>query len=131
MVDGSHSAASNIVKPASLNLSERPFPGYLIDQVGRQISQSFLKGNKSIQLQLRPPELGALKIEMDMQSSGLKLAIVAENSSVKDMLMSSIPQLRESLIEQGIRLERLDVQINENFDQSLANLKDGADRDSR
>ena len=108
---------SNPVRPS--------LPAHLINQVRRQISRSLVRGERVIRLQLRPPDLGSLRIEMDMKDNVLKLGMITENSSVKEILLSNIHELRESLAEQGVRLERLDIQIGYNFDQSLAQSKEG------
>ena len=100
-------------------------PAYLINQVGKQISRSILRGERIIRLQLKPPELGTLRVEMDIKDNILKLGMITENSSVKELLLSNIHELREALVEQGVKLERIDIQINYNFDQSLANSKEG------
>lgn len=101
------------------------FPSYLIDQVGKQISRSILRGERIVRFQLKPAGLGTLKIEMDMKDNILKLGMITENGSVKELLLSNINELREALVQQGVKLERLDVQINHNFDQSLAHSKEG------
>ena len=101
------------------------FPAYLIDQIGKQISRSILRGERVIRLQLKPPELGVLKVEMDIKDNVLKLWMITENSSVKELLLSNAHQLRQALVEQGVKLDRFDIQINYNFDQSLANSKEG------
>lgn len=100
-------------------------PAYLIDQVVKQISRSILRGERVIRLQLKPPELGVLKVEVDIKDNILKLGMTTENSSVKQLLLSNVHELRAALIEQGVKLERFDVQMNYNFDQSLANSKEG------
>lgn len=123
----SRSPMSESLNPtAHQDRSERPLPGYLIDQVGRQISRSIIRGQKGLKLQLKPPEMGTLKIEIDIQNNGLKLGMIAENSSVRQLLLANLPQLKEALGEQGIKLDRLDVQINNGFDPSMANSKDGS-----
>jgi flagellar hook-length control protein FliK len=108
--------------------NEKPFrdflPGYLVDQVGKQISRSILRGDKIIKLRLKPPELGVVKVEMDIQDNVLKLGMIIENNSVKELLLSNVQELRNALIEQGVKLERLDVQINYDFNQSLADSKE-------
>jgi len=106
-------------------------PGYLIDQVGKQISRSILRGERVIRLQLKPPELGTLRVEMDMKDNILKLGMITENSSVKELLLSNVHELRQVLAEQGVKLERFDVQINYNFGQSLANSKEGLNKGQR
>ncbi len=100
-------------------------PAYLIDQVGKQISRSILRGEKVIRLQLKPPELGVLKVEIDIKGNILKIGMIAENSSIKELLLSNVHELREALVEQGVKLDRLDIHINYNSGQSLTNSKEG------
>ena len=105
--------------------AERTFlPAHLLNQVKRQISRSLLRGEKVIKLQLKPPQLGLLKIDLDIKDNMLRLGMMTENSSVKEILLSHVNELREALAEQGVKLERVDIQINYNFEQSLAHSKD-------
>ena len=99
-------------------------PGYLVEQVGRQIARSLLGGQRIVRLQLRPPELGTVKVEMDINEHVLKLGMVTENSSVKELLLSNAHELKEALVQQGIKLDRLDVQVNYDSNQSLAHSKE-------
>ncbi len=119
------STASETVHNVKQNDSPQNFMStYLIDQVGRQISRAILKGDRVIRLQLRPPELGAVKIEMDIKDNVLRLGIITENSLVKELLLSNIHELRDALMEKGVKIEKLDVQVNHDFNQSLANSKE-------
>ncbi len=116
--------------------SERPaarsfLPGYLVEQVGRQIARSLLGGKRVVRLQLRPPELGTVKVEMDMKEGVLRLGMITENSSVKELLLSNAHELRDALVEQGVKLERLDVQINYDSNQSLAHTKEDLGEEQR
>ena len=99
-------------------------PAYLTDQVGKQISRSILRGDRIVRLQLKPPELGRVKIKIDIKDNTLKLGIIAEHSSVKELLLSNVHELREALVSQVVKLESVDIQINYGFDQSLADSKE-------
>jgi flagellar hook-length control protein FliK len=101
-----------------------PLPTYLIDQVGKQISRSILRGDRIVRLQLKPPELGRVKIRIDIKDNVLKLGMIAEHSSVKELLLSNVHELREALVSQGIKLENIDIQINAGFGQSMAGSKE-------
>lgn len=101
-----------------------PLPTYLIDQVGKQISRSILRGDRIVRLQLKPPELGRVKIRIDIKDNALKLGMIAEHSSVKELLLSNVHELREALVSQGIKLENIDIQINAGFGQSMAGSKE-------
>lgn len=96
-------------------------PTYLVDQVGRQISRALFKADGVIRLQLKPPELGAVKIKMDMKDNVLRLEMITERSSVKEILLSHVHELRDALMEQGIKIEGLDVQVRHGFNHSSAN----------
>lgn len=47
--------------------------------------------------------------------------MIAEHNSVKEVLMSHVHELREALVEHGVELQKIDVEINHNFGQSMAN----------
>jgi hypothetical protein len=114
------SGVSQNQKPAARGF----LPGYLVEQVGRQIARSLLGGKSVVRLQLKPPELGTVKVEMDIKEHVLRLGMITENSSVKELLLSNAHELRDALVEQGVKLERLDVQINYDSNQSLAHSKE-------
>jgi flagellar hook-length control protein FliK len=118
-----HSTLSVLNNPSIQNRDSivNTLPAYLIDQVGKWVSRSMLRGERVIRLQLRPPELGAMKVEMDMKGNVLKLGITTENGVVKELLLTNVHELRETLVEQGIKLGKIDVQINHHFDESLEN----------
>jgi hypothetical protein len=101
-----------------------PLPTYLIDQVGKQISRSILKGDRIVRLQLKPPELGRVKINIDIKENILKLGMIAEHSSVQELLLSKVHELKEAFVSQGIKLENIDIQINAGFGQSMAGSKE-------
>ena len=105
---------------ATTKQGARPIPLYAVNRVARQISLSLQRGENHLRLQLRPPQLGAIQIDMDMKDSVLKIGMTTENNSVKEFLVSSIQELRDSLVQQGVKLERLDVQVNYNLGQSMA-----------
>ena len=64
-------------------------------------------------------------MEMDIKENVLKLGMVAENGTAKELLLSHVHDLREALHEQGIKIDKIDIQINYNFEQSLADSKEG------
>jgi flagellar hook-length control protein FliK len=99
-------------------------PAYLVDQVGKQISRSILRGDRIVRLQLKPPDLGRVKINIDIKDNVLKLGMITEHSSVKELLLSNVHELRGALVSQGIKLENIDIQINTGFGQSLAGSKE-------
>ena len=106
-------------------------PTYLIDQVGKQISRSILRGDRIVRLQLKPPELGRMKIKIDIKDNALKLGMVTEHSSVKELILSNVHELREALGSQGIKLENINIQFNTGFGQSMAGSKEWMNEEKR
>ena len=102
----------------------------LMSQIGKQISRSILRGDQIVRLQLKPPELGTVKIKLDIKDNTLKLGIIAEHHSVKELLLNNIHQLKEALLHQGVKLDNVDVQVDYNFGQSLNGSKEGANSGS-
>ena len=110
---------------------EKPFRGHLpaslVDQVGKQISKSILRGDQVVTLQLKPSGLGRVRIKMDIKDHTLRLSMTAEHHSVKELLLNNVNELKDALIQQGVKLEKMDVQVNYNFGQSLNASKEGTD----
>ena len=100
-------------------------PAYLVDQLGRQISRSIQRGDRVLKIQLKPPELGVVKVALDLKENVLKLGMITENSAVKELLLANASELREALVEQGVKLEKIDVQIGDHSNQTLSDLKEG------
>jgi flagellar hook-length control protein FliK len=86
-------------------------PPYVSRQAGVQIARGLIRGERKVRLQLHPPELGSIKVEMDVKDHVLKIAMTAENSSVKDALQSGIRELREALVDHGVGFEGVDIRI--------------------
>jgi len=64
-----------------------------------------------IQLRLSPPELGSLKLTIQMHDGGMVARLETETSAAKTALLDNLPALRERLAEQGVRIERFDVDL--------------------
>jgi flagellar hook-length control protein FliK len=85
-----------------------------------------VRGDRIINLQLNPPELGTVKLTMEIKGNTLQLGIIAESSSVKEIMLANAHELKAALLDQGIKLDRLDVQVGQNFGRSLMNLNEGS-----
>lgn len=99
----------------------RPFPLHVVNQVGRQMAFAIRRGENQVRVQLKPPNLGSIQLDMVMKDYVLKVAMITEHHAVKELLMSHVHELREALVEQGVELQRIDINIDHHFGQSLAN----------
>jgi flagellar hook-length control protein FliK len=121
---GSAGTGSDIDASRTLSKAKaapRTLPAYVTHQVGRGIVRAVNQGESSLTLQLKPPELGRLSMTIDHHSTGIKVSIVTENQSARDMLASNINELKSALSSAGISLESFDVDMNSDFRQSMAN----------
>ena len=98
----------------------RTLPAYVLNQVSRQIIRSHHNGSKEIRLQLHPPNLGRLQMNIDGSGGGIRVNIAAEQQGTQELLLSHAGELKSLLNEQGFRLEKIDVQFEQYFDQSLS-----------
>ncbi|MFZ5832848.1 MAG: flagellar hook-length control protein FliK [Planctomycetota bacterium] len=67
----------------------------------------------TVRLKLSPPELGALRIEINVRNGQMNARIEADNATTRSLLLDSLPQLRERLAEQGIRVQQFDVNLSD------------------
>jgi hypothetical protein len=105
--------------------TESSLPNHVIDQLGRQISRSLIRGDGIVQLRLKPSELGTVRLEMQMTDNRMHVTVAAENGTVKELLMGNVQELKEMLQAQGIRLEKLDVNVGGDFSRTFSNLNEG------
>lgn len=64
-----------------------------------------------MRLRLSPPELGSLQMQISVKQGALSATIQADNSTAQQLLLDSLPDLRDRLAQQDIRIERFDVQL--------------------
>ncbi|MCF8067789.1 MAG: flagellar hook-length control protein FliK [Desulfobacterales bacterium] len=102
----------------------RPLPNYVMNQVSRQLFLSMQKGESEISLKLNPPHLGRIQMNVDNSGGTLKVHIFAENQTAKEIILSHTVDLKHTFAEQGIRLEKVDVQISQDFNQTMANARE-------
>lgn len=98
----------------------RNLPGYLLNQVSRQILRLRNAGENELTLQLKPPHLGRMKLNIEHASGGIRVGIVVESSAARDMLLANSHDLKAALADQGLRLDKIDVEAQADFGQSMA-----------
>src|SRR5207249_9679698 len=64
-----------------------------------------------IRLRLSPPELGSLRLQVQVHDGAVVARVETENSAAKTALLDNLPALRERLAEQGLRIDRFDVDL--------------------
>ena len=109
-----------LVENTATGPSARTLPGYLLEQVSRQIIRLRQSNQQEMTLQLKPPHLGRMKLRVEQSNSGLRVNIIVEQAATKDMLLAQSNDLKTALAEQGLRFDKIDVETQADFDRSMA-----------
>lgn len=81
-----------------------------VDRVARGLRTAVNQGGGTVTLRLNPPELGLVRIQMEVQDGVVSAKFTTEHESVRHLLNQQMGQLREALQRQGLSIDRLDVQ---------------------
>ncbi|NIQ38262.1 MAG: hypothetical protein GTN81_06705 [Proteobacteria bacterium] len=100
--------------------ASRPLPLSLADGVMQQILENlnvrtWRVGQKNFKIQLHPEEMGRLRLEIGMREHQVVLKINVENPLVKDLIENNLAQLRENLLDRGLRMDKCLVTVNDHF----------------
>jgi flagellar hook-length control protein FliK len=85
-------------------------PSRFIGRVAKAFQTAQDRGG-TLQLRLSPPELGALRIELNVKDGVMSASLQTENSNARRLLLDHLPALRDRLAEQNIRVDRFDVDV--------------------
>ncbi|MBI2890144.1 MAG: flagellar hook-length control protein FliK [Nitrospirae bacterium] len=80
-----------------------------------------------LEIQLKPEFLGRVRIEISSREGQVSVNIHTENQSVKNLLDSNLPALRDAFQAQGLKLEGLEVSVDQrDWNQTSAFAQDAA-----
>lgn len=106
--------SNNLTRPISIVLpnEQSSQAEQLAKEVANIMSKSILtnqQGSIKLMLKLFPENLGHLRIEIMQQNGVLTARILASTTAGKELLESSMQQLKTHLATQNIQMERIDV----------------------
>ncbi len=73
---------------------------------------NYSKQNHSVEIKLAPEDLGKIKILIDTVDNNVTARIEVGNDQTKTIIANNIPQLKESLTQQGINLNSINVTVS-------------------
>lgn len=98
------------VKPLQSEAARQDVSEQVLPQVREHLARHEVKpGNQQITLTLSPDNLGELKMNLNLQGNKLSVEILAENRSVRDVIVQHTEALKESLARQNITMQSFDV----------------------
>jgi flagellar hook-length control protein FliK len=91
----------------------------ITDQVAITLQRGIKDGADSLQIQLKPVELGQIDIKLDFAGDGqVRARITADNQSTLDLLQKDHKGLERALQDAGINMSSSDLSFNLRGDQS-------------
>lgn len=113
-VDAGSGATPVQVSPANLVgelLTARVESPDSIEGAARVLNASGRSGQFQVTMQLDPPDLGQLKLQIRMHQQGMTLQVNTETQGVARLIESRMSELRDALAAHGIRIDRADVVV--------------------
>lgn len=83
-------------------------------------------GENKIVMQLQPPELGRVQVELVIKDNQVNAKINTENTAVREVIMTNLDQLKSNLENAGTQVNKFDVEVGgfrSQFDQQFAQEK--------
>ena len=91
----------------------------VISQIANKKAMEQLKNNGTIEIKLEPESLGKMTVRVITENGILSASIMTDNERSKAIIESNMQQIKESMINQGINITSIDVNISD----SQENLK--------
>ncbi len=89
----------------------------IFDQVVSHLSGSANGESGRMVLRLQPAELGSLKLDLAIEGDKISANIHAQSQQVREVLERHLPQLRNALAEQGLKVEQFQVSVEHSGQQ--------------
>ena len=85
----------------------------IFDQVVTHLSGSVNGESGRMVLRLQPAELGSLKLELMVEGDRIRANLHAQSHQVQEVLERNLPQLRNALAEQGLKIDQFQVNVDQ------------------
>ena len=90
----------------------------ILDRVATEMAARVRMSQGTAQIQLSPPELGSLTIDIQVDASGqVQARIIAEVAEVGDLLHNHVADLKQALQNQNLDLSSIQVEVRDPSDQ--------------
>ncbi len=86
----------------------------IMDQIVASVKVNLSDDTNEMLIQLRPEHLGKLAFSLTSQQGVITASFMADNPAVKELIEANLAQLRVSLQEQGITIDKLEVVVTDN-----------------
>jgi len=84
---------------------------HIMSQLRASLPKYVRNGQGKVTLRLYPPMLGRVDVNINMQDNSLHAAFRTDQSVTRDILQQNLPMLRETLAQQGIKVNHFTVTL--------------------
>ncbi len=95
----------------------------VLNSVDNGIKMMVAEGENRISINLKPPELGKIQVELIVKDNQVSARINTENIAVKEVIMTNLDQLKSNIENAGIAVDKFDVEVGgfrNQFDQQFS-----------
>lgn len=89
-------------------------PKEVVDQIVKKAELLVKQGLSEMKIELKPEFLGKMTIKIVVEEGAVTAKFLAENLRVKQMLESNMANLKQSLENQGLKVEKTEVNVQLN-----------------
>ncbi len=108
--------ARSVDHHAGIQRAWEPRPAFepsALDQIAKRMSAAGHKNGDEINIQLSPEHLGKVNVSLEMKEGAMTARISVESDSVRQQVEAGISSLKEALENQGIKLQGLEVSVDQ------------------
>jgi len=83
----------------------------LVERLVSKVKMVQEQGETQLEIQLKPEYLGKLRLEFLYREGKVSTHLVTKNPQVRELLLSHLPELRETLNQQSVLQENMDIDV--------------------
>ena len=85
----------------------------IIDQIAEHVRVNQSDKSTGIEMMLNPANLGSIKLQLESENGVIRGQLTASDEAVRAALESQLAQLRDALVEQGMKVDAIEVTVAE------------------
>lgn len=83
------------------------------EALGQRLAAQIAKGDWNVELTLKPQDLGNIEIKLNMSGGNLEASFSASEAMTRDLIVDSLPRLKETLAQSGMEVAQLNVNVGQ------------------
>jgi hypothetical protein len=102
---------------------QKDFRSRTVNQIVQKAVLHLNGGQHEVRLDLKPDFLGHIRMQIITESQQVTVRILTEYPMVKELIESNLQQLKSELQNHGLEIDELDVSVEDDADQHVADRK--------